>query len=660
MSSSTSYPETVYTTNPLKQQEKLIPVVHPPLEQQTSSLPTIDNSSLFYFGSKKQDVHQIAKAMVTQLDTMSKSTLDFDTTITILNSIPNYDLPLEILTKYGLGKLIKSIKKKAQESNTKAIVTVCDTIMQKWRELLPKDGPNLSNSPTPSPMSSPKQPVGQDIEQPASTPFRLAIQKEPPNKPKAITNTSFFDSLRGPSSSFLNTTRPSFTTQSSKQISFSNLLNQVQGSPSPKKRVIDDLDSDSTSQQLQTTKQRTRRVKFKPDHQLVSIREYEKDPLEWNFDATTTTTTSTDGIPTTAGHARDMDIREGQVMSKAHQHNMDSSSSFTNYQTYELNSNLWYTPRSIFIPDDCKPPWPKNSEEAMIQQEREKVTLAAVYLSLSHVPPTPAEPDDPGVPNEDTKIIPLYEVQTEENHIESETTSWSSSSQSNVPTQLLHPYQPTSQFPTQSIQQQQQPVRTLSPPDHPIAFYNQLPPQYQQQQQHQQQSLQGQPLNQQILLPNNVQLDFLMKPGIMDALQAVMNSTNLSFNNQQIPYDSNQSTSQQYPTQYQPSHYSTPSPTSTGSVEMFHSSPSNQQVLFSNNGESSDTTIGRKKKGKPSKEARRRQNQSNRARFGRGANRGANRGGISRDASNTANIPCMFYLESGCRFGDKCNYYHPE
>jgi hypothetical protein len=53
------------------------------------------------------------------------------------------------------------------------------------------------------------------------------------------------------------------------------------------------------------------------------------------------------------------------------------------------------------------------SQEAVNQEKREKTALAAIYTSLQHTPPSPAEPDEVPNPNADGTVpeIPLVDIE---------------------------------------------------------------------------------------------------------------------------------------------------------------------------------------------------------------------------------------------------------
>lgn len=73
------------------------------------------------------------------------------------------------------------------------------------------------------------------------------------------------------------------------------------------------------------------------------------------------------------------------------------------YQPRELHFNIEENP-SVVIPKLIR------TEESASQDRREKLALAAIYTSPQHIPSSPLEPDEVPDPNEDTRFIPLEDV----------------------------------------------------------------------------------------------------------------------------------------------------------------------------------------------------------------------------------------------------------
>lgn len=70
--------------------------------------------------SVSPDVLRVASTTAAQLELNLKTDWDPIELASTLHSLAIKDLPLDIITKYRLGRLVKSIKKKAQEKgNTK-------------------------------------------------------------------------------------------------------------------------------------------------------------------------------------------------------------------------------------------------------------------------------------------------------------------------------------------------------------------------------------------------------------------------------------------------------------------------------------------------------------------------------------------------------------
>lgn len=69
----------------------------------------------------------------------------------------------------------------------------------------------------------------------------------------------------------------------------------------------------------------------------------------------------------------------------------------------ELNFNTDANP-SLIIPKHVR------TVESTAQDNREKTSLAAIYTSAQHIPPSPGEPDEIPDPNINTRPIPLEDV----------------------------------------------------------------------------------------------------------------------------------------------------------------------------------------------------------------------------------------------------------
>lgn len=104
------------------------------------------------------------------------------------------------------------------------------------------------------------------------------------------------------------------------------------------------------------------------------------------------------------GNARDLDVKEGQ---NAFMH----FSQIAWYTPLELQFDLDSANSSLNVRNLTQ------SNEALAQDDREKLALAAIYTSPQHIPPSPAEPDEipkfnsdssvPVIPLDDTESLPV-------------------------------------------------------------------------------------------------------------------------------------------------------------------------------------------------------------------------------------------------------------
>lgn len=104
------------------------------------------------------------------------------------------------------------------------------------------------------------------------------------------------------------------------------------------------------------------------------------------------------------GNARDLDVKEGQ---NAFMH----FPQIAWYTPLELRFDLNSANSSLNVRSFTQ------SNEALAQDDREKLALAAIYTSPQHIPPSPAEPDEipnfnsdgsvPVIPLDDTESLPV-------------------------------------------------------------------------------------------------------------------------------------------------------------------------------------------------------------------------------------------------------------
>ncbi|CAO3620507.1 unnamed protein product [Cunninghamella blakesleeana] len=431
----------------------------------SSSTSTSSTLMSDYLNPSIKNEDQVAQEISQQLLNILKSDQDIQYSIPSLEVLRKRSLNWHKIQEKGLFKIVVQLKDKAQQKKSVVVNNMTEDLINQWYDLQQQQHrSNSVISPKPSPTSSPIQ---------SNEPMRLAIQKDPPQKPKAISNTSSFFASLGSNTPTTNT-KPfsasklvSSQQQQSKQpFQLDQVLQQMKSPPSSSSTSASDLNrkrtfennnhnnianynymsknnnidtnnnssnsnsnsnsnntssnfkSESFSSSTAMTKKRRKgnfRVTFKPDHCLVEVREYEKQPEEWNANM--------HHVP--VAEARDLELDEAQVMSQAFHHQSPTPPSTPKHQQQHLDPRLavsyrynqpyqqeqkvidkYYPPKLIRLPDDVQLPTPQ-SNEALVHTEREKVTIAAIYSSLSHIPYTPQEPDEIPDENNHTPIIPL-------------------------------------------------------------------------------------------------------------------------------------------------------------------------------------------------------------------------------------------------------------
>ncbi|RUP45159.1 hypothetical protein BC936DRAFT_148543 [Jimgerdemannia flammicorona] len=246
------------------------------------------------------------------------------------------------------------------------------------------------------------------------------IQREVP-KTKAVTDTGFFDTLLATSQT--KTSMPSKSAVSNQiSIGSNNRIPKLgytlkPPTSQPKKTPMLSIDSiletwnasktstaidqsqlgaqsggDTTSNTLITnsedvvsTKKR-KKVTWASGDELEKIKIFESDPDELGSEMYGL------GTPHEFGNARDMDINEAKA---AFHSDMQATMD-------------WYPPAAIWFPDNFPVLDVIISEETKTQTLREQVALAAVYFTETHIPSSPAEPDE--IPNDNllnVRVIPL-------------------------------------------------------------------------------------------------------------------------------------------------------------------------------------------------------------------------------------------------------------
>ncbi|OBZ91767.1 hypothetical protein A0J61_00215 [Choanephora cucurbitarum] len=323
-----------------------------------------------------------------------------------------YHIPFEIetLAKNSLGFLIKDVKREAITRENTLLIERTSTLIDKWKELQKRSTHNLNGKREMSEQSS--QSSASTNELPRKQ-VKLAIQKEPPARAKAMADPNFFSNLKEVKKITPNT-RPVYHVDRILE----NISKTDKGESSTnslKKRALSANNialnaysatgttsvSDSTGVKRAAMSEMSlaskvpdpnrKRVRFKEN--LVEIREYERNPEEW---------TSFDIPEEFNQYNQDMTVIDGLQLSRP---------SFP--PPPQIN---WYTPYELVFDADANPnlviPKSVRSSETIEQERREKRALAATYISPQHIPPAPAEPDELPNANEDgnVPIIPLTDT----------------------------------------------------------------------------------------------------------------------------------------------------------------------------------------------------------------------------------------------------------
>ncbi|KAG0166821.1 hypothetical protein DFQ30_006744 [Apophysomyces sp. BC1015] len=317
--------------------------------------------------------------------------------IQVLSHLP---FDFDMLRTNKLGRVVKLAKKMASKKNNMELDAQIQQLMDDWRQLIPKSDKQeprqvthelVCMNPQSNFMFSDKDYTTELDSKPAATPpnpitekkpIRLALQKEPPVKPKAITNTAFFSSLTAPQKA-RNIPPASKSSPVPTTTTLAALLDQW-------KKPEDQVSNVSSSSSGLSRSKSRKRVQFAPDYCLVEVREYEKVPEEWNID------TGPADTPSYPDNLHNMDPRECR---------------------YVANWNLrpqiaWYPPRRILLPSDVTLHTHVDTEETRFQAARERTALAKIYTNIQHIPYSPAEPEETLVLNDDCRVIPLEDTTT--------------------------------------------------------------------------------------------------------------------------------------------------------------------------------------------------------------------------------------------------------
>ncbi|KAI9481161.1 MAG: hypothetical protein EXX96DRAFT_649690 [Benjaminiella poitrasii] len=304
----------------------------------------------------------------------------------ILKALSHIPFDLQVLLRNALGIAVKDIKNTASEKDNTEIYNIAISLMDKWKELKKNLNVNINGKRE----NTDKSLTEENESLPAKKTIKLAIQKEPPQpKPKSVVNTNFFSSMISePSTTTTSTstkkaiTPIAATTNATRPIySVDRILENI----SKNDKTNEDIEmSPATPPTTSTTSTKSKkRVQFKDD--LVEIREFTSFPGE------RTRFFSEDGF-------------YGEIPPQA--------SSQLPFMQID-----WYPPSELMLDtDNPRLTISKQifTEESQKQENREKTELAAIYTSIQHIPPSPAEPDeeklDSTTLDASVPIIPLSEA----------------------------------------------------------------------------------------------------------------------------------------------------------------------------------------------------------------------------------------------------------
>ncbi|KAI7902874.1 uncharacterized protein BX663DRAFT_508715 [Cokeromyces recurvatus] len=333
----------------------------------------------------------------------------------ILKVLGNIPFDLQVLLKNTLGIAVKDIKNMANERNDLEIHNTAISLMDKWKELKKTNTTNLNMNGKRDKLSTTEE---NNELPPAKKAIKLAIQKEPPSKPKAIINSNFFSSLIEPKKLTSTTASSSTNTTTTTTSTTSTITSTITPTPRPiysvdriletiskndkSNEVNTDVDMISSTTPITTNTKPKKRVQFKDD--LVEIREFTSYPGE---------------------RTRFFGQEEEEEFYSKEQQQTPPPFSFMQiewYSPFELILNTEKNSRLIISKEI-------HTEEANKQENREKTELAAVYTSLQHIPPSPTEPDEIPDPNPDSAVttIPLKDISktTDSTRIHSTATAFS-------------------------------------------------------------------------------------------------------------------------------------------------------------------------------------------------------------------------------------------
>ncbi|CAO3627310.1 unnamed protein product [Mucor hiemalis] len=285
----------------------------------------------------------------------------------VLKFLKHIPFELTILIDNDLGYALKNIKKTATSKNDNEIVSMSSKIINDWKLLQKPSNGVKRDSPERSSASPPT---------PEAKKLKLAIQKEPPMRPKAMADPNFFPTL-GEQKKFR---RPVYVVDENDNNAFKATSGVITFAPS----------SGATTDLPRTVSPPSNKKRVTFSDKLFEVREYEKNPEEWtSFD--------------------DQSDELDRFYSSQYVNQVEAPPKQFNVPSIE-----WYQPRELHFNIDENPsvviPKLIRTEESASQDRREKIALAAIYTSPLHIPSSPGEPDEVPNPNEDTRFIPLEDV----------------------------------------------------------------------------------------------------------------------------------------------------------------------------------------------------------------------------------------------------------
>ncbi|CAO3594556.1 unnamed protein product [Absidia cylindrospora] len=163
------------------------------------------------------------------------------------------DIPVDTIVKYRLGRLVKVVRNRAIRNLNKSIADSSTEVMDKWRRLLTEGYSSAENQ-----------------QQPTAS-LRLPVEKDAPTTvtgPKTAGNKTAFELSNAPS--FFSRTTSQQHQQQQQQTDMTTFLQQS-NTAHIKNSISKCLSAKSSKSRT------TQRVRFKPDHQFVTVQKRHVD-----------------------------------------------------------------------------------------------------------------------------------------------------------------------------------------------------------------------------------------------------------------------------------------------------------------------------------------------------------------------------------------------